>query len=147
MLDNIPYILQLLLYTYIQYSITQPLKIMNKAICSDMNGLRGCHAEWGNKDDGDNNITTLIYWVLTMCWAPWEHFPRIISFHPHINLVKKALDLPSCHKEGKRLLRDKSLIKDNPWKHQELSPSILSQLLCIILTIAAIYNTKNNSYV
>ena len=112
-----------------------------------MNGLRGCHAEWSNKDDDDSNITTNIYWVLTMCWTPWEHFPRIISFHPHINHVKKALVLPSYYKEGKWLLRDRSLIKDNKWKHQELSPSILSWLLYIILTIAAIYNINNNSYI
>ena len=110
-----------------------------------MIGLRGCHAEWTNKDD-DNNITTNIYWVLTMCRAPWEHFPRIISFHPHINHMKKALVLPSCYKEGKWLLRDKSLIKDNKWMNQDLSPIILSRLLYITLTIAAMYNTNNNSY-
>ena len=31
--------------TYIQWNITQPLKIMNNAICSNMNGPREYHTE------------------------------------------------------------------------------------------------------
>ena len=31
-------------------NISQPLKIMNNAICSNMNGPRECHTEWSKSD-------------------------------------------------------------------------------------------------
>ena len=44
--------------------ITQPLQGMKNAICSNVDGPRDCHSEWGNFREGEISSDILYMWNL-----------------------------------------------------------------------------------